>query len=289
MMNDSDVAVALGSFFDEGWISEVLYEVKSGKEATVYCCRGGPRMCDRDQNRDRQGADPAQHQFQARPLPHGRGSDASSAQAMTALLAAKVYRPLESRRFRNDAMYQAGRLHLAREGRAKRATQAKSSFGREVQYATWMDQEWSTLHALHRAGADVPRALARNDRAILMPFLGDENGGAPNLNEAELDRAEIQAVAERLLWNIELMLDAHIVHGDLSPYNVLFWNAKATIIDLPQAVDPRLNPAAHMLLARDIENICLWAAKRGAPASGGRHARAITAGLWSRFVLGEIG
>ena len=43
MFADSDHTSALESFADEGWISEILYEVKSGKEATVYCCRGGPR------------------------------------------------------------------------------------------------------------------------------------------------------------------------------------------------------------------------------------------------------
>ena len=31
----------LDPFVDEGWIDEILYEVKSGKEATVFCCRAG--------------------------------------------------------------------------------------------------------------------------------------------------------------------------------------------------------------------------------------------------------
>ena len=30
------------SFFEDGWIDEVLFPVKSGKEATVYCCRACP-------------------------------------------------------------------------------------------------------------------------------------------------------------------------------------------------------------------------------------------------------
>ena len=50
-------------------ITDVLYVVRSGKEATVYCCR-------------------------------------SSAGG---LVAAKVYRPLERRNFHNDAVYQVGR------------------------------------------------------------------------------------------------------------------------------------------------------------------------------------
>ena len=93
MFADSDHTSALESFADEGWISEILYEVKSGKEATVFCCRGG-------------------------------------ALAPAPLVAAKVYRPIKTRRFKNDAMYVGGRLHMARPGRAKRAVQAKSAFGR---------------------------------------------------------------------------------------------------------------------------------------------------------------
>lgn len=244
---------ALGGFLNEGWISEVLFEVKSGKEATVFCCRAG-----------------------ARAAGTGLKSD---------LIAAKMYRPLESRRFRNDAVYQTGRMHLARPGRAQRACDNKTAFGREVQYATWLDNEWETMHLLHKAGADVLLPLARGERAILMPYLGDEHAPAPKLIEAVLTRNTASGVVDRLLWNIELMLHCDRAHGDLSPYNVLYWNDRAVIIDFPQAIDPRLNPAAHSLFTRDIESICNWAAKHGVHRDG----RRIAQGLWTRFVLGEIG
>jgi RIO kinase 1 len=251
MSGHDDALEALGSFLDEGWISEVLFEVKSGKEATVHCCRGGERA---------------------------RG-----------LLAAKIYRPIESRRFKNDAVYQTGRMHLARNGRVKRAAENKSAFGRKVQYGTWMFNEWETMNLLHDAGLDVPQPLAMNDRAILMPYIGDENGPAPKLIDADLDASQVQRIADRLLWNIERMLDLDRVHGDLSPYNVLHWQDRAIIIDFPQAIDPRLNPAGLSLLSRDIENICRWAAKHGAAAPGTRGADAIAAELWARFTVGEIG
>lgn len=249
MSAHEDALSALESFFDEGWISEVLFEVKSGKEATVYCCRAG----------DRGGLPP--------------------------LIAAKIYRALESRRFKNDAVYQTGRLHLARESRYKRAAENKSAFGRKVQYATWLENEWETMGLLHRAGADVPEPLTRNERAILMPYLGDEAEPALKLADVDLLRDAARVLVDRLLWNIELMLDCDRVHCDLSPFNVLYWRQRATIIDLPQAIDPRLNPAALPLLSRDIDNICRWAKKHGVPCDGD----AFTKRLWSRFVVGEIG
>jgi RIO kinase 1 len=244
---DSQVE-ALTELLDAGWISEVLYEVKSGKEATVYCC-------------------------------------AAPADAGHALLAAKVYRDVATRRFRNAAVYQAGRVHLAREGRAQRAAVNRSAFGLKVEQAIWIDTEWETMHRLSSAGLDVPKPLRRTDRVILMPFLGDETGCAPMLHAIELDQATAGAVVDRLLWNIERMLDLHVVHGDLSPFNIIWHDGRAIIIDLPQAIDPRLNPAAESLLARDIANVCDWARGFGAD----RKATSITADLWHRFLLGEIG
>src|SRR5205085_2875909 len=128
------VQAALESFFAEGLITKVLYAVKSGKEATVYCCEAHPST----------GVE---------------------------LLAAKVYRSRNTRGFKNDAIYQEGRVILDRH--ARRAVQNKSRFGREVQFAMWVNYEFEALKALHEARADIPRPLARNESAILMEYLGD--------------------------------------------------------------------------------------------------------------------
>ncbi len=239
---------ALAPFIDEGWIAEVLFEVKSGKEATVFCCRGGSL-------------------------------------AFTPLVAAKVYRPIESRRFRNDGLYLEGRAHMARATRVRRAVEAHSAFGRQVQYSTWLAQEWETLSILHDAGADVPRPLAMGERAILMPFIGDEHGPAPMLQETRPDRATAAGLVDAILANVELMLDHDCVHGDLSPYNIMLHDDRAIIIDFPQAIDPRLNHAGAALLARDVEKICAWAGRHGVD----RPAAKIATRLWTRFTLGELG
>jgi RIO kinase 1 len=251
MAIDPNALEAVHPLIDEGWVREILYEVKSGKEATVYCCRADDRC-------------PAEHH---------------------PLLAAKVYRPIESRRFKNDAIYQTGRMHVAREGRVKRATDGKSAFGRKVQYGTWLENEWETMNLLFDAGIDIPRPIARSERAILMSYLGDEQAAAPKLIDTELERSHAAHIADRLLWNIEVMLHFDRVHGDLSPFNILYWNGVATIIDFPQAIDPRLNPAGFVLLSRDVDNICKWAGRSGVH----RNAHAISQALWDRFTVGEIG
>src|SRR3954464_5714306 len=68
---DAEQLAALDEFIEARVIAEVIGVVKSGKEATVYCCR-----------------------------PY---------RANTGLIAAKVYRDRDVRRFSNDAPYMEGR------------------------------------------------------------------------------------------------------------------------------------------------------------------------------------
>jgi len=234
------VQAALESFFTEGLITKVLYTVKSGKEATVYCCQAHPST----------GVE---------------------------LLAAKVYRSRNNRGFKNDAIYQEGRVILDRH--ARRAVQNKSRFGREVQFAMWVNYEFEALKVLHQARADIPRPLARNESAILMEYLGDHQQAAQALQYVELSKDEVRPIFEELMRNIELWLTHNYVHADLSAYNVLYWQGQIKIIDFPQAIDPRFNPNAFALLTRDIENICRYVARYQLERDGQRIAER----LWQKF------
>jgi len=117
----------------------VLYLVKSGKEATVYCCQ-------------------------------------AHSSTGVELLAAKVYRPRDDRRFKNDVVYQEGR-HFGK-ARESRAVQKKTRLGREVVFGTWVYREWEVLYLPYRAGAAVPRPWAQAGGAILMEYIGDDGGPA---------------------------------------------------------------------------------------------------------------
>src|SRR5260221_3061289 len=181
------IQAALDSFFAQGLITEVLYTVKSGKEATVYCCQAHPST----------GAK---------------------------LLAAKVYRPRNNRSFKNDAVYQEGRVIL--EGHVRRAIENKSRFGREAQFAMWVNYEFEALKALYQAGATIPRPFARAESAILMEYQGDRQHAAPALQHVELSRGEARQVFDQLMGNIELWLAHNYIHADLSAYNVLYWRGQ---------------------------------------------------------------
>jgi RIO kinase 1 len=67
------------------------------------------------------------------------------------------------------------------------------------------------------------------------------------------------------------MLYRNVVHGDLSAYNVLVWDDRITVIDLPQAVDVRTNRHARGLLERDVVRIYDHLERYGATEIGRAH------------------
>jgi RIO kinase 1 len=260
-----DLITQLEPFFDQGLIEEVIGLVKTGKEASVYCCRAGAAL----------------ETPRAEPRGYAMGLAGTSG-----LVAAKVYRGAQFR-FKNDAVYQEARAReLGLRGSALRAFEKRrhSATGRQVQAGTWQHREYDCLGELYEAGADVPRPLASAENALLMEYFGDEDDAAQQLNQVRLEAAEAGALFQRLMNNVELFLAMNRVHGDLSPHNVLYWQGEVRIIDFPQATDPRFNRHAHDLLARDVDNLCRYFNAYGVEAD----ARSVTAELWRRFTFSEL-
>lgn len=226
------IVEALEGLHVDGWFTEVLFRVKAGKEATVYCCRGDPDA--------------------------GKG-----------LIAAKVFRPRMFRGMRNDSLYRHGRVALDASGKVDRRSRtiralAKGTrFGQQVQSTSWCQYEFRTLTRLHAAGVGVPRPLVASSNAILMDFCGDEDGAAPILQSVSLDLREARRVFDRLLDDVDRMLGEYVVHADLSAYNVLYRDGDLRIIDLPQAIDVLEHPLGYELLRRDVANLCRYFARQG--------------------------
>jgi RIO kinase 1 len=224
----------LASFFTEEIIVGEPAVVKSGKEATVFCCESHPRL--------------------------ERG-----------LLAAKYYRPRSQRNFKNDGVYQQGRTTL--DARADRAIARRTEKGIEMQFGMWIGCEFETLKRLHAAGADVPEPVAHSGSVILMEYFGLWGQVAPHLQNVRLESHEVGPLFSQILDNLEIFLDQDRVHGDLSAYNVLYWDGRLQIIDFPQAVDPMDNPDAYALFARDLERIHAYFVPYGVRCDTKRLAR----------------
>ncbi len=253
-----EIEEALEPLFAEGLITEVLGIVRKGKEANVYCCRG---------------SDLAGREY----------------------VAAKVYRSLEQRGFRNDAAYQtvvgkAGEDRFLRGkgrplgSRLKRALTNKTHFGREIQSGMWIHSEFDTLRMLHAVGADVPEPISCSSSAILMEFIGDGGKAAPMLARVHMSPEEATVCLRRIIDNIGLWLRCDRIHGDLSAYNILYRDGGIVVIDFPQAVDARFNPNARHLLERDLENICGHFARVGLHPD----SRRIANEMWGRYRVSEL-
>jgi RIO kinase 1 len=126
----------------------------------------------------------------------------------------------------------------------------------------------------------VPEPVAASENAILMGYIGDERLAAPTLSEVSLARDEAATLFNEVLWNIDLMLQHDMIHGDLSAYNVLYWEGKITLIDFPQVTNSQNNRQARFILQRDITRLCEYFARQGVV----QNPRAITAELWQRYV-----
>jgi RIO kinase 1 len=244
------VLSSLERFYEDDLIADVLSAVKSGKEATVYCCAGGPAT-------------------------------------ERAYVAAKVYRPRMFRSLQNDALYRESRAQRDTEGRAVRndrrwRAHQRSSRGQQERVATWISAEFQTQRLLYEAGADVPQPFAQIGNALLMDYIGEGDEAAPLLREIRLERDEAQTLFEQVLRNVEVFLRCDCIHGDLSAYNILSQPGRVTIIDFAQAVDPRYNLQVYPLLLRDVERVCRSFARYGVEAEAERLASA----MWDRYLRG---
>jgi RIO kinase 1 len=217
---------SLTPLYDQKLITDIVQEVSSGKEATVFCCKAHP----------------------------------STGQE---LLAAKVYRPRMFRALRNDAVYRYSRVQRDEQGQAEHgnsrrgsAATRKTEKGRAAQVASWIEYEYITQRIMYEHGGDVPRPFAHIGNTMLMEYIGSREQSAPRLSDVVLEAEEAQPLFDCILRNIELALIHGRIHGDLSEYNILYWERKVSLIDFAQAVDPYHNSDVFSLFARDITRIC---------------------------------
>jgi RIO kinase 1 len=188
--------------------------------------------------------------------------------AESCLLAAKRYRAAEHRLFHRASSYTEGRR--GRDSRENRAVRLKSGFGRQIEATRWSQAEFATLKQLWRAGVRVPYPVQVDGGEILMEFIGDGRAAAPRLAQTDPDPDQL-----RWLWAqvVEAMItfgSLQLVHGDLSPFNVLVrgmdgLEPELVIIDVPQVLDLVSNPNGVDFLHRDCRNLADWFVRKGLP------------------------
>lgn len=176
---------------------------------------------------------------------HGTTPDGSS-------VAVKIYR-VNTTTFRQHMEYLWGDRRFDPGGKSQRDV-----------ISLWASKEVRNLKRLRDAGLFVPEPVASRNNIVIMEFIGEEEQVAPKLNEVELENPlkafNILVDFAETAWN-----EAELVHGDLSPFNVLVKPPEMVVIDVAQAV-VKDHPRGTELLKRDLENLANHFRSRGVDA-----------------------
>jgi RIO kinase 1 len=191
------------------------------------------------------------------------------------LLARKLYLPREvnqkgvleamgvqrSSQFRHDVTYREGRQF--RKSRDRRAVERMSTHGKALLQERWTNHEHDVMGVLWHAGVRVPYPVQFAEDHFDMEYLGDLVGAAPTLARLRPRGPLLEDIWDQLVTNLERVVAAGYAHGDLSAYNLLWWEDELWMIDFPQAVDIAANPMGLDFLHRDVANIAAWFSRQG--------------------------
>ncbi|MFT4294712.1 MAG: RIO1 family regulatory kinase/ATPase [Micropruina sp.] len=199
------------------------------------------------------------------------------------LLAAKRYRSSEHRLFHRASSYTEGRR--GRDSRENRAVRLKSGFGRQIEAARWAQAEFSTLKRLWEAGIRVPYPVQVDDREILMEFICDGDAAAPRLAQCSPSPEQLRWLWPQLVEALIRLGRLQLVHGDLSPFNVLVRGLdgpepELVIIDVPQVLDLVSNPNGFGYLERDCRTMADWFVRKGVEVDAGALVAEVLGAAW---------
>lgn len=181
------------------------------------------------------------------------------------VMVAKRYRGEDHRSFHRSTAYTEGRK--TRNTRDARAMAKKSAHGRAVAAGQWAWAEWEALVRCHQLGLPVPYPVQLDGTELLMEWITvegeDGTQTAPRLAQTRPDRPLLESYYAQLREAMAELARHGVVHGDLSPYNILAADERLVIIDLPQVVDLVGNVNGMDFLMRDCTNVVGWFRSRG--------------------------
>lgn len=126
----------------------------------------------------------------------------------------------------------------------------------------WARFEYSFLSKAHNMGVNSPEPIRCYENIIVMGFIGkDGKPAGPAISNRNFDVDEWYSKITAFIIN---MAKSGMIHGDLSPYNILNNYGEPYIIDFSQAL--KLSRLTISFLVRDIENINKWFTSLGCTA-----------------------
>lgn len=229
---DSDQDDVIRRLKDLGHLTEVVAELKSGKEATAYVARGPRGSVLVKLYRD----------LQARSF-----KDDSVYRAGQVIIKDRDRRAIEGRTRAGLEMLQHGWV--------------------AAEYAHLWELWQAGLPVPEPLVGPHPYDYTATYPAVLMRLIGTEDHVAPRLSDAHLTPEQARSAWEQSLTGMAHLLRLGYAHGDYSTYNLLWQEDTVTIIDFPQ-LSTRQNPHFRDLLARDAQSLATSFRKHGIHADG---------------------
>ncbi len=138
-------------------------------------------------------------------------------------------------------------LYLEGDPRFSRIPRARSGL-----ITAWASKEFKNLLRAEAAGVRVPHPIHVQRNILVMEFIGEKGYPAPTMHQQDPEKPE-KARKAILKAVSTLYHEAHLVHADLSEYNIMLWK-EPVIIDISQAVVLD-HPHSEMFFERDVRNI----------------------------------
>ncbi|GGS02525.1 RIO1 family regulatory kinase/ATPase domain-containing protein [Deinococcus sedimenti] len=229
---DSEQDDVIRRLRDLGHVTEIVAELKSGKEATAYVARG----------------------------PRG-----SVLVKLYRDLQARSFK--DDHLYRAGQVIIKDRDRRAIEGRTRAGLDMLQQGWVAAEYAHLWELWTAGLNVPEPLVGPHPYDYTATYPAVLMRLIGTEDHVAPRLSDAHLTPEQARSAWNQSLDGMADLLRLGYAHGDYSTYNLLWWEDTVTIIDFPQ-LSTRQNPHFRDLLARDAQSLATSFRKHGIHADG---------------------
>ena len=125
----------------------------------------------------------------------------------------------------------------------------------------WVRKEFRNLSRLAKWGLSVPKPIGVHKNVLVMEYLGTAEAPSPRLRDVKVLNPEV--VYDDLVEFLAVTWQkAKMVHGDFSPYNIMWHDDKPIVIDVGQSV-VQSHPKSQEYLVRDATRLVEWANKNG--------------------------
>jgi serine/threonine-protein kinase RIO1 len=261
-------------------IGEVSAPVKTGKEAVVFMAEN-PRAFiqheeeEKDEVEKEEDEQQEQQEQEQQEQEQEQQVSPSKRRVSAPILAVKILKTtLEQFSNRSEYYNEQKNAHRRQVGKGKRK-----------RFRQWAEKEHRNLIRAHKAGVSVPIPITQQEHVLVMEFKASSLRNtvssnsqtqserfsawapAPQLSEVPVNSLSAKGwfgLFNKVVEQVALLYQrAHLVHSDLSAYNILLdeTSGEVTLIDFAQAVDTT-HASATDYLQRDINNLIAFFSSR---------------------------